>query len=143
MSALTLGQELEPVVIDAVDPAPMKTMALLLRDPNPIHWDTEVTAALGLGDRPVNQGPINLSFLAGVAVRAAGGAEHLLALSGRFLGNVFAGDRVVCRGRVAAIDERAGTADLEMSAEVDGNPVLVGSARIRVAHGIDEESDTR
>jgi acyl dehydratase len=130
MTMLVAGDELEPVVIESVDPNRMKTMALLLRDPNPIHWDTVVTERLGLGDRAINQGPINLSYLVGLAARAAGGGEHVRHVSVRFAGNVFAGDRVTCRGRVTAVDEDAGTAELELTADVDGRPVLAGVATV-------------
>ncbi|TQC42599.1 hypothetical protein EEB14_47995 [Rhodococcus sp. WS4] len=40
----------------------MKPMALLLRDPNPIHWDAGALRALGLDERPINQGPLNVSY---------------------------------------------------------------------------------
>lgn len=130
MTALRPGQELEPLIVESVEPGPMKTMAMLLRDPNPIHWDTEVTGRLGLGDRPINQGPINLGYLTELAGRAAGGTRNIRRLSFRFLGNVFAGDRVVCNARVASVDERAGTATLELSAEVEGRLVLTGEATV-------------
>jgi acyl dehydratase len=130
MTTLSLGAELEPLVIESVDPGRMKTMALLLRDPNPIHWDVEVVRKLGLGDRPINQGPINVSYLIDLAVRAGGGPESLRRFDVRFTGNVFAGDRVVCSGRVVGVDGGARTVELELRAEVDGKPVLTGAATI-------------
>jgi hypothetical protein len=45
-----------PLVVDAVDPGRMKTMALLLADPNPIHWDVTVNERLGLGPARVTRG---------------------------------------------------------------------------------------
>lgn len=130
MTALSEGQELEPFVVESVDPGRMKTMALLLRDPNPIHWDTAATARLGLGDRPVNQGPLNLSYLVELAARAAGGPQHVRRFAARFLGNVFAGDRVICTGIVRSVDARRGTAELALVAEVDGRQVLEARATI-------------
>lgn len=125
------GQEIEPFVVESVDPGRMKTMALLLRDPNPIHWDVEALERLGLPPRPINQGPINVSYLIETAVRAAGGERSRLRRFGvRFLANVLAGQRVECRGRVTAVDREAGTAELELSASADGEPVLAGTATI-------------
>lgn len=125
---LQVGQQLEPLVVESVEAARMKTMAAILRDPNPIHYDPEVTRALGLGDRPVNQGPINLTWMTETAVRFAGGPERLVSVKVRFLGNVFAGERFECTGTVAAIDPCARRATLELAATADGRPVLTGVA---------------
>lgn len=134
MSALAVGDELAPLVIESVDEGRMKTMAMLLRDPNPIHWDTAVTARLGLGERPINQGPINLSYLMELAIRAAGGDRAALKrFRVRFVGNVLGGQRVECTGSVTAVDAAAGTAELELAATADGEPVLQGDATIAVA----------
>ena len=43
-----------------VNPEKMKIFAAIARDPNPIHWDRAAVAERGLGDRLINQGPINL-----------------------------------------------------------------------------------
>ena len=40
----------------------MKLIALLLRDPNPIHLDPDAAAACGYGRACVNQGPANLAY---------------------------------------------------------------------------------
>jgi acyl dehydratase len=130
VSPLEPGAALQPVVIESVDPGPMKTMAMLLRDPNPIHWDVGVVRKLGLGDQPVNQGPINVGYLMELAVRAGGGPQHVRRFGVRFVGNVFAGDRVVCSGTVSAVDSDAGTAELELTAAVDDRPVLAGTATV-------------
>jgi acyl dehydratase len=130
LSDLAVGQALEPLVIESVDPARMKTMAAILGDPNPIHYDVEVVQALGLGDRPVNQGPLNMAYMLELVSRAAGGPQAIRRFRARFLGNVLAGDRVVCTGTVTAVDEEAGTAELELQAAVDDRPVLGGTATI-------------
>ena len=61
-----VGDALSERVIESVDAEKMKTMALLLRDPNPIHWDVGSVRELGMGDRPVNQGPNNMAYLGGM-----------------------------------------------------------------------------
>jgi acyl dehydratase len=125
---LTEGAELEPLVVESVPPEKMKLMAALLRDPNPIHFDAEAVRSDGMGDRVINQGPINQAYLVNLVTRAAGGPDRLRSIQVRFLGNVLAGDRVECRGRVAAVDEAAGTATLEIEARVGDAPVLAGTA---------------
>jgi len=122
------GQELPEVVIPAVDAEKMKLMAALLRDPNPIHFDVDSVRALGLGDRPVNQGPSNLSYLLDMVTRWSGGVPTLRQVSVRFLGNVFAGDRVVCRGRV--VDAVDGVVTLDVDARVGDGQVLQGAVTV-------------
>jgi len=135
VSGLQAGSELEPLVIEEVRPGPMKVMALLLRDPNPIHWDPGVVAELGLGEKPINQGPINVGYLMELAARSCGGPQNVRRFSVRFTGNVFAGDRVVCEGTVAAVDPAAGTAELRLRAVVGERSVLEGSAVVALPSG--------
>jgi acyl dehydratase len=125
-----VGQELEALVIERVDAEKMKTMAAILQDPNPIHFDAETVRELGLGDRPVNQGPINMSYLINLVTTWAGGAHRLRRFTVRFLGNVFAGERLECTGNVAAVDGETGVAELELQAAVGERPVLAGTATV-------------
>jgi acyl dehydratase len=128
-----VGDNLTALVVDNVDPGRMKTMAMLLEDPNPIHWDTSVIRALGLGDQPINQGPINLGYLMEMVVRnLAGGAASLKRFRVRFVGNVVAGQRVECAGQVTAVDTAAGTAELSLNATADGEPALIGDATVLI-----------
>lgn len=129
-SAVSVGDKLEPFVIESVDPQPMKVMAAILQDPNPIHFDTAVTRELGIGDHPVNQGPTNMTWLLECVSRFAGGPDRIRSFSIRFLGNVFGGDRFEVTGEVTAVDEAAGEAELTLSATAAGRPALGGTARI-------------
>jgi acyl dehydratase len=122
------GQTLTPYVVESVSPEPMKTMAAILDDPNPIHYDEASVHALGLGERPINQGPSNLGYLMEMLVEFAGSAERVRRVRVRFLGNVFAGERVECTGSVTSVDAAAGTAELAVEASADGRPVLAGIA---------------
>ena len=133
--ALAAGDELAPLVIESVSSEAMKTVAALLHDPNPIHFDVAAVRALGLGDRPVNQGPSNMAYVVSMLSRSAGGPERIRRLRVRFLGNVLAGDRLVAGGTVAAVGDQDG----ERVAEVDvwlerggGDRVLEGSATVLV-----------
>ena len=126
------GQELPPYVVESVPAEPMKTMAAILDDPNPIHFDEASVRALGLGERPVNQGPSNLGYLVDMISDFAGGAERLRRVRVRFLGNVFAGDRVECTGSVLSVNAENGLAELDVQASANGRPVLAGTALITV-----------
>ena len=52
-----VGDAIPPWTMTHVDPQRMKTMAALLRDPYPVHWDHEAVRAIGLGDRVDQPGP--------------------------------------------------------------------------------------
>jgi acyl dehydratase len=94
----------------------MKMLALLLRDPNPIHWDPEATRRLGLGDNPVNQGPSNLAYVLNMLRQAFPG--HAVArVETRFLGSVYAGDHVVAGGRVTDRHAREVTCEVWLNRE--------------------------
>jgi acyl dehydratase len=95
------GRPLRPLrpVITNVGADRMKTMAALLRDPYAIHWDPDAVAAAGLGDRPVNQGPLNLGYVANMLM-ANFGDGSIRRLSVAFHGRAFAGDTVVAGGTI-------------------------------------------
>lgn len=126
MTALVVGDVVEPLVIDGVQTGPMKVFALLMQDPNPIHWDHAAVAALGLGPRVVSQGRLNVSWLAEVAARAASGHANVRRLTARFVGQVHEGDTVTCSGTVVAVE--GDTITLELVAAVEGEPRVTATA---------------
>jgi acyl dehydratase len=128
-----VGTEIPPFVVESVDTEKMKTVAALLNDSNPIHWDVETVKALGMGDRPVNQGPNNMGYVISMLSTWAGDAARVRKLRVRFLGNVFGGDRLVARGTVKAVREENGErlADLDVVLERSGEDrVLDGEATV-------------
>ena len=58
-----VGDALAPFVIPGVSPEAMRQWSVFLADPNPIHLDVAVVKAKGLGDRVINQGPINVAYM--------------------------------------------------------------------------------
>ena len=132
MDGVRPGTAIPPLEVD-VDPERMKVMAALLGDPNPIHFDTRALAALGMEERPVNQGPLNMGYLQTMLARWAGGRDRLLEFRVRFQGNVLAGDRVRAQGQVTEVrdTERGRVATCEISLEVVGGSVaLSGTADV-------------
>jgi len=97
----------------------MKLLALLLRDPNPIHLDPDAAAAVGLGHACVNQGPANLAY-ALTHVTAQHPGATLTAFDARFRATVVAGDVVT---PVAGDD---GSFALR---HADGRDAVTGTAR--------------
>jgi acyl dehydratase len=116
-------EELPVWQLPAVDPQRMKMLALLLRDPNPIHWDPEATRRLGLGEKPVNQGPANLAYVLNMLHEAF--PDHTVArLETRFLGSVYAGDHVLAGGRVTGRNGREMTCEAWLDREATGAAAL-------------------
>lgn len=129
LEQLAVGQLLPPFVADT-DGQRMKTVAALLNDPVPLHFDVEAVEALGYGNRLLNQGPITVSFLIEAVSRFAGGHHNLRRFDVRLLGSVYDGEQVHCGGTVTAVDAEALSAELELEARVVERRVLEASATI-------------
>ena len=115
-----------PVWRHRVEAAAMVPVADILRDPNPIHLDPAAVAAVGLGDRVINQGPANLAYVVNMLAAAFPG-HRLEALESRFLANVRADDLVEAGGTIEAIDAERVTCDVWLNVE-GGAPAVKGRA---------------
>ena len=114
-----------------VDAQAMKPMALLLRDPNPIHLDPAVVEALGFGDRVINQGPLNAAYIWDMLVRTWGDAARVRQLDLRYTSNALAGDELVVGGEITEVDPDTGTATCAVwLRRDDGRDVVTGRATV-------------
>jgi 3-hydroxybutyryl-CoA dehydratase len=110
---------LGPLVVESVSAERMRTLAVVLDDPNPIHLE---------GPRPVNQGPANIAWVLDMLREALPGAR-VVDLKVRLLANVLAGDRVIAAGRVDAVQDGRATCSVWLDVEggsraVDGTATL-------------------
>jgi 3-hydroxybutyryl-CoA dehydratase len=111
----------------------MPIWAAALHDPNPIHVDPAAVRALGLGDRVINQGPINVGYLVNMLAAAFPGSR-LERVEVRFQANVFAGDVAVASGTIAAVNQADHRVDCNLLLTVEGGQnALVGAATVRLA----------
>src|SRR3954468_21312547 len=90
---------MKPFVVESVSAARMADLAEVLDDPNPIHLDRDLVRRLGMGDREINQGPANCSYIVNL-LRAEFPGATIAKLRFRLLGNVFAEERVIAGGEV-------------------------------------------
>ena len=107
---VAVGEQIPEWVMDSVSPERMCTMAAILRDPNPIHWDRDAVdslSSLGLGKRTINQGPLGLSYMVNM-LHAWAGPSCLRRLIMRFPQVVLDGERVVARGEVSTLRQEQG-----------------------------------
>ncbi|MFV0428013.1 MAG: MaoC family dehydratase [Arachnia sp.] len=132
---ISVGQQLPPWGLASVSREKMKTMAPILGDPNPSHFDVDAVRALGMGDRPVNQGPNNLGYVMNMLAQWSGSHERLLGIRVRFLANVLGDDEVIARGEVTDVQTEGERVVAQCAVELvlgDGTPALSGTARVDV-----------
>jgi acyl dehydratase len=126
------GDRIPDWVMESVSADRMRTMAAILRDPNPVHWDRDAVAALGFGRRTINQGPLGLSYMVNM-LHAWAGPGSIRRLVMTFPMAVLDGDRIVARGTVTAVREEKGErlADCDIWLEREGTePPLKGTATV-------------
>jgi acyl dehydratase len=133
-----MSVQVEPVVTGAVLPAlelPEIDREVLRRyadasgDHAPIHLDTDIARANGFPD-VIAHGLLVMGYL-GRAVGEWFPERTMQDFSCRFMAVTLLGDRLRCSGRVAAVDEAAGSAELELQvADQRGEIKLKGSARV-------------
>ena len=129
---INVGDEIPEWIMESVRPERMRTMAAILRDPNPVHWDRKVVAKLGYGDHTINQGPLGLSYMVNM-LHAWTGPTSIRRIVMRFPQAVLDGDRIVAKGRVTALREDNGEklADCDIWLEREGTePPLEGTATV-------------
>lgn len=131
---LTPGDKIPAWIMPNVSSERMKTMAAILRDPNPLHWDRDAVASLplGLGQRTINQGPLGLSYMVNM-LHAWRGPECIRRLVMRFPQVVLDGEEVIANGIVTAVTIDDGVAIAECDiwlSHADRGTLLEGSALV-------------
>jgi acyl dehydratase len=128
------GAALPAYRIESVDPEAMKVWAVILRDPNPIHLDPAAVRAAGLGDRVINQGPMNVAFVMNMLAKAFPGSR-LESFETRFVDNVYGGEAIEAGGTIAAVEasgpSRRITCDVWLKAD-ERDVVISGRAVLDV-----------
>jgi acyl dehydratase len=131
-----VGDRIPEWVMERVSPERMRTMAAILRDPNPLHWDREIVERLGLGKRTINQGPLGVSYMVNM-LQAWAGENCIRRIVVRFPNPVILDeDRIVACGTVTGLSEEDGIrlAECDIWLERDGEAGLIeGTATVRLA----------
>jgi acyl dehydratase len=139
-----VGDDIPSWTMESVDPARMRTMAAILRDPYPVHWDRDGNAAIGLPGRVINQGPLNLGYVVNMLLAWAGPA-CVRRLSVSFGRPVLDGDRVTAGGRVTDVsitdDEQRATCDVWL--DRDGEHVVTGTAVVTLGPAPSDRSQVQ
>ncbi len=130
MSEFEPGFEIPPWHMPEVTRERMRTMAAILRDPNPVHWDADLVnqLPLGTGKRTINQGPLGLSYMVNMLHDWAG-PTAIKRIFMTFPKVVLSEDAVTARGVVTAIESN-GDLVCDIWLERDGERLLEGSATV-------------
>jgi acyl dehydratase len=113
----------------------MKVFSVLMRDPNPVHFDPAFVQSLGLGDRPVNQGTITMGYPITAVLEWAGGPERVVSFRCRFLRTLLAEDEAIAGGEVTAVEREGERTVATLAIWLDrgnGDRVIEGSAAVVV-----------
>jgi acyl dehydratase len=123
------GDELEPLAKEPVTRLQLVKYAGASGDFNPIHWDPERGAEMGLGG-VIAHGMLSMGFL-GQYVAGVAGPEHVRRLKVRFGAMVRPGDVLTCKGTVREVE--GGRATLDVWAEnQEGEKVTTGEAEVEI-----------
>ncbi len=127
------GDQIPPWTMPDVDPARMKTMAAILRDPYPVHWDRAGNERLGFGFRVINQGPLNVGYIANMLIAWAG-PTSIRRLTLAFGRPVLDGERVTAGGIVTSVHTDGGVAraTCDVWLEREGEHVVTGTAVVEL-----------
>jgi acyl dehydratase len=109
MTNCKIGDSIPQWIMESVSAERMRTMAAILRDPNPLHWDRDAVdnLPLGLGKRTINQGPLGLSYIVNM-LHEWMGPECIKRFYITVPQVVLDEDRVVARGTITALREEQG-----------------------------------
>ncbi len=138
---MTVIPPMKPWTVQQVDPQRMKTMAALLRDPYPIHWDPESVDDDVHQRRTVNQGPLNLAYIANMLMAWAGDGS-IRRLTASFHGHVLAGDTVTASGSVDEVIIVDGETRARCSVRLlrGGEVMVSGTAEVALEQPVDPSS---
>ena len=117
------GTQLDETVFGPLSREDFVRYANVSGDDNPIHQDEDYARKSG-APTVFAMGMLNAGYLATAVSRWFGGAQNLRRFKVRFTNRVWAGDEVVCSGRVVSVQGGVATVALEARRRGDGPPEL-------------------
>ena len=133
--AAVVGTAVPPFRVAKVNGEHIRQMALILRDPNPIHFDLDAVKRAGMGSREINQGGTTMAYIVDMLAAWAGSTTYVSRIKCRFRGNVRAGDDLVAGGVVVEVRRESLVCELTCDVWVDlqdGTRVIDGTASVRL-----------
>jgi acyl dehydratase len=129
---VNIGDDIPEWDMPSVKRERMRTMAAILRDPNPVHWDDTSTGRYGFEGKTINQGPLGLSYMVNMLHDWAG-TTSIRRFIMTFPQAVLSEDHVIARGKVTGLrtegDETIAECDIWLHNDERGT-LLKGSAEV-------------
>ena len=123
------GEELEPLLKEPVTRLQLVKYAGASGDFNPIHWDPERAAEMGLGG-VIAHGMLSMGFL-GQYVAGVAAPERIRRLNVRFGAMVRPDDVLTCKGTVREVDGNRAVIDV-WAENQEGEQVTTGEAEVEI-----------
>jgi acyl dehydratase len=128
-----VGDKIPQWEMESVSAQRMATMAAILRDPNPVHWDRDtVDKMFGIGKRTINQGLVGIGYMFNM-LHAWSGENSVKGIKMGFpIPMVLDGDHVIAKGEVTAVtpEENGQMAECNIWLEKEGERLLDGTASV-------------
>ena len=126
---MNAGDALTPLVKEPVTRLQLVQYAGASGDFNPIHWDPERGAEMGLGG-VIAHGMLSMGFLGQYVTQIAGPA-NVRRLKVRFAAMVRPGDVLTCSGVVRSVEGSRATLDV-WAENAEGDKVTTGEAEVEI-----------
>jgi len=131
-----IGDKIPQWEMKSVSAQRMATMAAILRDPCPFHWDRDVVDnTFGIGKRTVNQGLVGIGYMINMLHSWSGENSVKRMKMGFPVPLVLDGDHVIAKGEVLAV-EPEGTgqlAECNIWLEKEGERLLDGTVTVLIS----------
>jgi len=128
-----VGDKIPQWEMESVSAQRMATMAAILRDPNPVHWDRDaVDKMFGIGKRTVNQGLVGIGYMINM-LHSWSGENSVKGIKMGFpIPFVLDGDHVIAKGEVTAVkpEGKGQLAECNIWLEKEGERLLDGTASV-------------
>ncbi len=131
-----VGDKIPQWEMESVSAQRMATMAAILRDPCPFHWDREVVdKTFGVGKRTVNQGLVGIGYMINMLHNWSGENSVKGIKMGFPAPIVLDGDHVIAKGEVTAVspDGKGQMVECAIWLENEGTRLLDGTASVLIS----------
>ncbi len=128
-----VGDKIPQWEMKSVSAKRMATMAAILRDPCPFHWDRDVVdKTFGIGKRTVNQGLIGIGYMINM-LHSWSGENSVKGIKMGFpVPLVLDDDHVIAKGEIMAVkpEGQGQLAECNIWLEKEGEKLLDGTASV-------------
>lgn len=131
MTELTVGARLPERTV-TVEQADLIRYAGVSGDLNPLHWDPAFARRVSPTGGVIAHGMLSMGLLSGALTDWLGDAGRVRSMSCQFRAPCPVGAKITIGGEVVAVDDRAGTATVAVSAVLDDGAKVIDQRTSRI-----------